>query len=182
MPRTKTLTVYSFDELSSEAQEKALERFSDINVYYGWWEFINGDAAKIGLLIEEFDLDRGTIRGKLTKNFLDVCKAIRSNHGKDTETFGTQKEYLSRYIEEFKKWLSKEGEEECYSDCSRVELLEEFEGVWEAEDIVKEFCKSLLEDYRIMLSKEYDYLTSIDEIRSTIKANEYEFLENGQIS
>jgi hypothetical protein len=45
-----------------------------------------------------------------------------------------------------------------------------------------EFLKSLLEDYRIILSKEYDYLTSRESIIETIEANEYEFDENGNIA
>jgi hypothetical protein len=42
-----------------------------------------------------------------------------------------------------------------------------------------EFLKTLCEDYRIILSREYDYLTSEAAIIETIEANEYEFKADG---
>ena len=42
-----------------------------------------------------------------------------------------------------------------------------------------EYEKDIQEDYRILLQKEYEYLTSDKAIKETIESNEYEFLENG---
>lgn len=49
-------------------------------------------------------------------------------------------------------------------------------------DIDNEFRLSILEDYRIMLQKEYEYQTSEEAIVETIEANEYEFTEDGRIA
>jgi hypothetical protein len=51
----------------------------------------------------------------------------------------------------------------------------------DTEDIDANFLRSLLEDYRIMLQKEYEYLTSEETIIETIEANEYEFTEKGEM-
>lgn len=87
MSITRTITIYQFDELSEEAQEKAIEICSDYNVNHDWWEHTcDQDAVTIGLKITEFDIDRGTIEGDLSEYLLDSCRLIRTNHGKDTET------------------------------------------------------------------------------------------------
>ena len=178
MPRQKSITVYKFDELSNEAQEKALERLSDINVDHDWYEHIYDGAKEIGLIITEFDLDRNTIKGDIRLNVLEVCKLIRKHHGKETETFKTARGYLNQYIEEFKKYRDNYKNE---FDCP-VHALEEFELEDEAKDILCDFEKALLEEYLIILRKEYEYLTSREAIISSIEANEYEFTKNGGLA
>jgi hypothetical protein len=42
-----------------------------------------------------------------------------------------------------------------------------------------DFARTLLEDYRIILNKEYDYLTGDEAVEESIRANEYEFTEEG---
>jgi hypothetical protein len=48
-------------------------------------------------------------------------------------------------------------------------------------ELDNEFKKSIEEDYRRLLSKEYDYLTSAEAIKETIEANDYEFLSTGKM-
>jgi hypothetical protein len=49
------------------------------------------------------------------------------------------------------------------------------------EALKEEFRKSLLEDYRIILQKEYEYLTSREAVEEMCEANEYRFTEDGKI-
>ena len=49
------------------------------------------------------------------------------------------------------------------------------------DEMSEEFLKSLLEDYRIILENEYEYLTSKEAILETIEANDYEFTADGTI-
>ena len=44
-----------------------------------------------------------------------------------------------------------------------------------------EFRRSILEDYRIILQTEFEYLTSEEAIVEIIEANEYEFTADGHI-
>lgn len=162
--RTIRTKVYKFSELSESAQQKAIEKFYDINVDYEWWEFIYEDAANIGLKITGFDIDRASYcEGDFTLSAHEVAANIIRDHGEQCETYKTAQSFLDTVNEIQGKYEELEGYD--YED----EMME-------AED---EFLKSLLEDYRIMLSNEYDYKTSKEAIIETIEANEYEFKKDG---
>lgn len=109
---------------------------------------------------------------------LDCCKAIRSNHSKECETRKTAAKYLDTYIAAFKDWAEDEDPDE-YMDRKRVYMLDCFDGTSEAENITQEFKGELLRDYLSILNKEYDYQTSSEQIAESIRANEYEFHEDG---
>lgn len=184
MPVTKTLTLYKFDELSEVAQEKAMEKLWDINVDYDWWDCTYEDAANIGLEIQEFDLYRKSIDGKLKVSLIECCRDIRKNHGKTCDTFKTARQYLQEYAEEFAQWRSAvltEEEREEMKHFSPKDWLNEFEWSEYADQITDQFRKALLEDYLSMLGREYDYLTSPEAIKNTIEANEYLFLPEGTL-
>lgn len=170
--RIKETKVYTFNELSPEAQEKAMERLSDINVDYEWWDAVYEDASNIGLKIEEFDIDRGAYaRGNFILSPEEVAANIIRDHGDMTETYKTAKSFLAEHDPIYAEYMNEESEH--YESPESEDKLQELE---------EEFLKSLLEDYRIMLSKEYDYLTSEEAIKETIEANEYEFTEDGRIA
>jgi hypothetical protein len=175
MPRQKSITVYKFDELSEDAKEKAIWELSGINVDHDWHEHIYDGAKEIGLIITEFDVYRNTINGHIRLNVPEVCKLIRKHHDKESETYKTAVGHLNQYIEEFKKYRDKYRNE----FDNPVHALEGFEDEDEAEDILCDFEKTLLEEYLIILRKEYEYLTSDEAIIESIEANEYEFNENG---
>jgi hypothetical protein len=156
-------TVYKFDELSPEAQEKAIYNLADINVDYDWWDATYEDAENIGLKITSFDLDRNRhAEGMFILPAYTVIQKVMEDHGESCETYKTAAEYKDILSED------KQYDEEGY-------VTEEYE---KAED---EFLKYLLKDYSIMLQKEYEYLTSDESIKETIEANDYEFDENGNI-
>jgi hypothetical protein len=185
MPTTKTVTytLYKFDELSEEAQDKALNDHWDLNVDHDWWECTYEDAATVGLKITEFDIDRSTIKGELTENFLESCGSVRADHGAHCDTFKTAKIYLVKYIEEFKKWMKKEkdsSENDCGCDHWKMkDWLAEFKYVEESDEVERNYKLALLEDYLVLLKKEYDYQTSREQIIGSIRANDYDFNEDG---
>lgn len=153
----KIQKIYSYEELPEDVQHKVLERYCDTLVDHGWWQFLYDDAKEIGLIITSHDDYRVTGDFGLDLDFLDSIKAIRNNHGKNTETRRTARHYLSEYNKEFKKWLMLQEPDESYT---KSDWIDEFARSDVAEDIVSEYAKSLLEDYRILLRKEYEYLTS----------------------
>ena len=121
----------------------------------------------------------------MTEHLLDCCKLIRREHGKECETFKTAKVYLAEYTLAFRKWLDAKTEDEMESwelDWTAKEWLEEFCSTEDAEEIASDFRKTLLEDYLIILRREYDYLTSEKSIKESILANEYEFTKNGKLA
>lgn len=56
---TITKTVYTVKELEGNAQEKAFDWLREVNLDYGWWEFVYEDAIEIGKLM---GLEIGTTR------------------------------------------------------------------------------------------------------------------------
>lgn len=164
MPRTIRTKVYQFSELSEQAKQKAIEWGYDLNVSYDWWESVYEDAENIGLKITGFDIDRASYcQGDFTLSAHEVAANIMRDHGEQCETNKTAQAFLDEVNEIQGNYPELEGSE--YEDKMM--------------DAEEDFKKSLCEDYRIILSKEYDYLTSREAIIESIEANEYEFKADG---
>ncbi len=63
MPVQKTVTAYTFEELSEEAKKRAREKARDINTDDGWYEHTIEDADTIAALMG-IELDRRSYRTK----------------------------------------------------------------------------------------------------------------------
>jgi predicted HTH transcriptional regulator len=176
--KEKIVKVYKFEELSEAAKKKAIEELNDINLDYEWWLGIYDDAENIGLEITEFDILCGkTIKGTFFNDAIITAQLIIANHGEICETY----QDAQNYIKEYKESIEKQREE--WRAMEDVDVEGDFdEDEADTEDIDDEFLKTLLEDYLVILSKEYDYLTSEEAIIETIEANDYDFLANGQLS
>ena len=151
----KQVKVYEFKELLPEVQEKVLNHLCGLNTEFDWWKFIYEDTEQVGIKITAFDLDRGSYcNGDFITSPLDCANLILKNHGETCETFKTVKQYI--------KALKSKNEDKQQ----------------EAEE---DFYKAIMEDYRILLQKEYEYLTSEEATKEIIEANDYRFYENGKI-
>ena len=172
---TKTTSVYSFNELNEEARQNAIDNLWDINEYSNWLENVYEDAKEIGLKISSFDIGRGRCaEGELIGDMNNSINSILSNHGENTDTHKLALSYQIQWFELVCK----------YSDGVNTDIVSEgneFEFDQEADVLEIEFSKDLLEEYLIMLEKEYEYQTSEEAIIETIKANEYEFDEEGNL-
>ena len=173
--RIKETKVYPFDELSDEAKEKAVERLCDINVDYEWWDFTYDDAETVKLKLTEFDLGSGSYcRGDFIEYAKDTADAIIENHSENCETRQTAEEFI---VDSAKLCIKYP-----FSPAVDGDDVNETDRTREQGDVNDDFLKSILEDYRIILQKEYEYLTSEDAIIEMIKANEYEFTADGVLA
>lgn len=169
--RTIRTKVYKFDELNEAGKEAAINKLQDINVDYEWWESIYEDANNIGLSLQSFDLDRNRhATGTFTLAANEVAQNIFNNHGEMCETYKTATSFMEEWQPVFYAYMDEGGEH--YEDSELEDQLQELED---------DFLKSLLEDYSIMLQKESEYLMSSEAIIETIKANEYEFTQDGRM-
>lgn len=170
---TVTIKVYPFDELSDEIKETVVEKLRDLNINYEWWDSTYEDAATIGLKITEFELERGTFcRGDWTEDAEDTARLILENHGKTCETY--------KDAVEFQNSVSVAGS--IFEDADGFDPdYKEFNESDEYEELCEEFQRTICEDYRIILQKEFDYLTSEEVIIEIIKADEYEFTVDGKL-
>jgi hypothetical protein len=169
---TRTYTVYKFNELPEAARDKVLDRYAYLNVEHDWWEFTFEDAARVGIKIEEFDIDRGSYcRGKFLWEAPPVADAIIEEHGENCETRKTAEAFIKE-------------RDEAVDTAPRDEngdFVDEYALDRKLNEIEEEFKKSIFEDYRIILQKEYEHLTSEEAIIETIEANDYDFTIDGRI-
>lgn len=167
--------VYPFDELPEDAQGKAIENLADINVDYEWWDSTYEDAAQAKLKLTEFDIFQASYcRGEFIEYAKDTADAIIENHGACCPTHETATEFIEDSANLYMKYpvkLDDDGDDE--NEYDRDEEQMELDG---------EFLKSILEDYRIILQREYEFLTGSDAIVETIKSNEYEFTADGKLA
>jgi len=149
-----TRNLFKFDELSTDAQTKALDALRDINLDDDWWDSVYDDANTIGLTITDFDIDRGTIRGELMISPRHIAELITGEHGESTKTF----ELATNYLVELDTTLDDE-----------------------LADLDQNFKYDLLECYLVMLQNEYEYRTTDQAIKELIDIHEYEFNETGDL-
>lgn len=171
---TTHTNVYTFDELSDKAKEKAIESLRDINVDYNWWDSRYDDAAMIGLRITGFDLERNrhaTGEFNCLGGAIQCAGNIINEHGPLCDTYKLAAQYLKDQETIDKKYPNHEDtDSDDYSEHLESSGL-----------LADEFLHDLLEEYSIMLQDEYEYLMSDDAIIDTINANDYTFTEDGTL-
>lgn len=160
--RTIRTKVYKFNELSEQAKDTAVMELSDINVMDDFYVETNmEDAKEIGLVIKTLD-DNSPNKGYFIGTAQECANAILQNHGINCATYKSAQYFIKQI-------------DELYPDMDGDEIEEEINHLEE------EFLNDILEDYRIMLNKEYEYLTSKEAIIETIEANEYDFTKDGKL-
>jgi hypothetical protein len=160
---TSTRTLYKFHELSEAQKEKAVNNLYDINVDHEWWDYTYEDASNIGLKITSFD--DYNIEGHFLTSAPEVAESIMAEHGETCETYITARNYMNGVD------LNAPEDESEYDKWSEIK---------ERRD--NDFLKSLLEDYRVVLRQEAEYLQSSEAAIETIEANDYEFTEEGELA
>jgi len=172
--RTIKTNVYKFSELSEYAKERAIDNLR-FNIYDEWWDGVYEDAENVGLRIAGFGLDRNRhAMGEFIEGAEHCAARIITGHGKDCETYKTAAQYLKQ----------RGGLVTMYSDGVNTSVVaedNEYDFDNACDDLDEEFLKSILEDYSILLQNESEYLQSDEAIIEAIKANEYEFTEDGEL-
>lgn len=168
--KKKTIELYQWNELPEEWKKNVLDKHFSINVDHEWWNFTYEDAKTAGIKITEFDTDR-FCKGEFIEDALFCANAIIKEHGEECETYKTAKQFLAER-DEIVNTAPKDKDGEVEDESELDEKLDACE---------EEFRKSILEDYRIILRKEFEYLTSEEAIAETFEANKYYFDETGSI-
>lgn len=205
---TKQFKIYSFDELSKKAQQRAIEDHREINVDYEWYDFIFDDfikeAAEKGLTVNYEDISfsgfwsqgdgasfTGTVEtsGDIEKllNALNITfkhKALKCLFIRNANIY--IKRLTSHYYH--KNTITCIVNFDGYSyysivrDCIYKRLDDYlYKKAGEIEKKLEALKDDLCNKLYKELESEYDYQTSDDAIKETFIINEYEFLENGTI-
>ena len=195
--RTISVNLFSFDELSEDIQSKVIDNFRDINVDHDWWEHVY-EAFKEDC---EFEVDRIYFSGFCSQGdgamfeYSRVPDTLKASFIEGLKLSPMRKAWLMNNVS-----VSGHGkhsghyyhENSCYHDIywevdngdlnwstRFYQWIESFYG--EFEDYVIEIYKDKCQDLYRDLEKEYDCLTSDEQVRETILCNEYEFNEYGQV-
>ncbi|MFA5048621.1 MAG: hypothetical protein WC516_06375 [Patescibacteria group bacterium] len=142
--RTKTINIYTFNELSLEAKEKAIEQYRDLKIQDGDFLYFFSD---------------------------DVCEQLKEKGWNKVISKGNKGHY-------------------CFASENQIEYDENYQDGIERKHIAKLWQNILeeIKDYYITLCKQFekqgydeiDYQLSDECIIEDIKANEYDFTEEGK--
>lgn len=167
--KTIELTLYKFDELSKETQEKVIVDKRCINTEFDWWQCTYDTWNEIGVRIESFDLYNMDIDILLFYTEEDTAQSILSFFGHN-ENYDFARKYL-----EYKKKLDKTYED-SFDEFGECEEYDE-----ELDDANALFQTDLRNALLSWLREELEYLQSDQAIIDTIEANDYDFTINGKI-
>lgn len=196
----QTSNVYSFDELSKEAKEYAIEkvRISDWYLSYEWWDFIYDDAKTIANLMG-WSIDKIYFSGFWNQGDGACFEGIleyKSGAYKAVTEYAPNDEALAFIARE---WQALQHRHFCalhatikhtghyYHERSMVCDAEDTrKGYWhvvpyETEKEILELCVEFAQWIYKNLEKEYNHLISDEAIAEFMIANEYEFTSDGEI-
>ena len=204
--RTVELKLYKFDELSKEVQDKVLSKNRDINVHHDWHEFIIEDWINETIPSKGFDATRiyysgfwGQGDGAMFE--YDGIKDDLLHKFLDTMLIGTEplspmrKQWILNniYVSAKGRHSGYYNHEKCcshsiYWEISNTDInhlpnfsqwLESFADDFEA-FVIEEYEYICRELYRA-LEKEYDYFILDEQVVETLRVNDYDFTEEGDI-
>ena len=173
--RTIEVNLYEFEELSTEAKEKAIEKNRHINVDYDWYDWITEGMCEVGVKINSFDIYYKTIDITIEYSEDTALKAIENyNEGNGLV------EISKKFIEDRDALIKKLGEGNDIAGYSvKDEFIDEYDE--EIEYLKKQYRREVSEEILSWLIEDYEYLQTNDAIAETLIANEYEFTEDGAI-
>jgi hypothetical protein len=192
--RTKTIHIYTYDELSDKAKEKARDWYRGPGLDYDWWDAVYDDAKTIaflmGIEIEHIYFSGFSSQGDgaqfegTYRYRKGSVKAIKAHAPEDTVLHG-----IAERLQEVQRgWFWRLGatvkasghyshEYATVIAVTEVESGYEMGGSAEADvtDALRDFMRWI---YRY-LETEYNYLNSDESVEEAIRTNGYEFDEYG---
>lgn len=205
MARLKVKTVYQFDELSDDAKETARSWWRAGGLDYDWWDYTFDDFRRIleilGYSVDHRDIqfsgfwsqgDGASFRGSYSYR-KGAARDIRNYAPRDIRLHAIADALQDMQRRNFYQVTGQIGR--GYGASSYVhEMTMSFDvdradgACWsqeaadDAEEAFAEASRDLARWLYRTLEAEHDYLTSDESVDETIRANEYEFDEEGNIA
>lgn len=210
MPRTDTVTttVYTFDELSDEAKEKARNWWREGGLDYDWWDSVYDDCDTIFKIIgitsdkivkpvdgaprrtgpciwfsDFYSQGDGACFEGIYSYAKGAGKAIRKYAPEDTELHRIVDELQAlqrKYLYKLEARVRHIGYYH-YENSVQIEVTRNgYEADADPKARVAECLRDLMRWIYRQLKEEYEYLNSDESVDETIRANEYEFTEDGK--
>lgn len=200
--RKKTITIFEYSELTPAVQKRVLDKMRDWQVDYDWYEneldywkekldqigFENAIIAFSGFCSQG---DGASFTADVNIEKLLSSMIYRATKYKNARIFELvsllhDKNAINIHLAK-NHWGTHYSHERTISLNVDIDYPYESGSFWPK--IVEQF-ENALDDFRIdlcsaiytSLENEYNYLTSDEYIIETINANEYDFLENGEMA
>ena len=141
---------YKFEELTHDAQQRAINSLCDINVDHDWWDYIYDDAERAGIKITSFGLDRNRHATSKIESPAETARLILEQHGDTCETYKTAQAWLKEYtpVSEYHDRLEAIAYNARGRFCTYNKLIQTQEIIADLND---DFSKEITEDYSIIL-------------------------------
>jgi len=197
MSRQVTKTIYTFDELSDEAKERAINDWNAEGLDYQWWDFVYNDAKEIGKLmgiqIENIYFsgfwsqgDGACFEGYYAHEKGSV-KAVKGYAPQDRELHRIARDLSKVQRPYFYGLEASVRHQGRYSHefCTVINVEDRRD--YPADDIsagqegIAEVLRDLMRWIYRTLEKEYEYQTSEENVSELLRINEYEFTAAGKM-
>jgi len=193
---TISINTYSFNELSKEAQQKAIENLHDINTDHEWYEWVYEDFKTIcsilGIEIDNIYFsgfysqgDGACFEGSYKYN-KQAVKKIKEYAPTDTVLHDIAARLTDLQKRNFYQLLAytKHSGHYYHEYCTDITIeRNDYKDISAGvESDMKDTLRSLMKWLYRSLESSYNYLISEEAIKETIIANEYDFYENGKIA
>lgn len=158
--KTVSINVYSLEELTGNAREKAIQWIREGN--YDWSQQVEEDAKKYGVKLESWDIYRKEIQIKV-ENPVQTAIAIFEDYSEIAEIY-----------QQARSFMDKRNEIEANPSDDHYEQSQRFEENAEIfrNHLGKMFLKNLI--------VEYDYQNTDEYCLDTAKANNWMFDAQGK--
>ena len=197
MSRKVTRTIYSYDELSEAAKERAVEDWNTDGLEYEWWDYVYDDAKEIGKLmgirIDNIYFsgfwsqgDGACFEGYYAHEKGSV-KAVKAYAPQDRELHKIARD-LSKvqrpYFYGLEASVKQQGHY-SHEFCTVIDVGDRRD--YPADDLSagEEGIAEVLRDFMRWIYKrlelEYEYITSEEQVAETFRANAYEFTAEGKM-
>lgn len=203
MPTTKTITLYTFDELSDTAKEKARDWYKEDGLGYEWWDSVYEDAktvaALMGISVTQFYFsgfwsqgDGACFEGNYEYALASVA-AVKEYAPKDEELHRIATQLALLQQKNFYKLSAtvKHSGRGYHDQCTAIDVRKNGEYFFDTDDsyvrdtdhdgarliiVLRDFMKWFYKQ----LQNDYEYQNSDEVIDETMRANEYTFTESGK--
>lgn len=205
MPTTKEITVYNYDELSEKAKEKARNAWRESNLDYDWWDSVYEDAADVAdILGIDLRQKRVTLGNGSWRTDPEIYFTGFYHQGSGSSYCATYR-YANGAVRKIKAYAPRDTElhriamglqevqrRNFYRLRTEVRSHRDTRicvSVWDSHDEYRDLGDSeddittLLNDFNdwifTQLEKEYEWLTSDEQVEESLRDSEYEFDEDG---
>lgn len=200
---TNTFNVYTFDELSNEAKENAINSFRYKDNYLSWqdeaintikkiaaamnceaeWYSYDGIKYYVSFTSKEYE-DIEALEGKrayayIVNNYLMPNKSYKT-YWKDRCIYTDGRKNWTRKSNLFYSWDDCPFTGYCM-DCCFIEAWKEWENDFNKYSTVGDFIELVANNLAEDWTKDNEYQQTDEYIIEMIEANDYEFLEDGRL-